>query len=155
MSVTSDRLILGFRRMLDRAGTQISVKYYLNNIGSGTGSIYDEPSIPGLVQSGNTLWTSGILFTLDPKSSSDGLLMEQGKIGIGDIKLFLNGSLALSPNTGSVLQVKVGIGSLSNQSGTSFYALIPLGADAEQVSGVEVYKKGYFRRLTNGSLVGE
>lgn len=145
MSVTSDRLLLGFAKMVKRAGTPISVRYYTQS----TGSIYDEPDT--LAQSGATLWTSGIVFTVDPNSSSDNVLLEQGKIGLNDLRLYVAGSLAFSLNTGSVIQTKLGLGS----PGIDFYSLIPLGGDAEEVSGVKVYKKAYFRRLTNGSLIGE
>lgn len=149
MSLTSDRLILGFNKMLTRAGTTISIKYFLQT----TGSVYDEPNT--LTQSGATVWTSGILFGLSPNSTGDNLLMEQGKLAMGDIKLFVAGSLMLSPIAGSVLQTKLGIGSNAIQSGLSFYSLIPVGGDSEEVSGVKVYKKSYWRVLPNGSLFGE
>lgn len=128
-----------------KGGKIISIKY----LTASTGSIYDEADV--LTQSGNTVWTSGIVFTLDPNSSEDNLLLEQGKIAMNDQKLYTHGSLIYSPTTGSTIQTKIGLGS----PGTDFFSLIPLGANSQEVEGTLIYKKAYIRKLLNGSLIGE
>lgn len=134
-----------YSSITQKGGKIISVKYLI----ASTGSIYDEADV--LTQSGNTVWTSGIVFTLDPNSSEDNLLLEQGKIAMHDQRLYTHGSLIYSPNTGSTIQTKIGLGS----PGTDFFSLIPLGANSQEVEGTLIYKKAYIRRLTNGSLIGE
>jgi len=136
----------GFNNLIREGGRQFAVKYYL----STTGSIYDEAIT--LTQSGNTVWTSGILQCPDPNNAEDNLLLEQGKIAMNDLRIYLHGSLWLSqPTTGSVLQTKVGSGSPVE----SWFSLIPIGAQSEDVSNQAIYKRAFIRRLTNGSLIGE
>lgn len=147
---TADRLLLGFNKMILNAGLPVSIRYYYNNVGSGTGSVYDEPSVGGLTLSG-TIWLSGIYFGISPTNSEDNVLLEQGKINLQDKRLYIPGSIILSPHTGSVFQNKIGIGSPGND----FYSILSEGADAEDIAGVNIYKKVFIRRLTNGSLIGE
>lgn len=154
MTTTSTRLINGFNRMMFNAGQQISIRYFLQTQGAGTlGSVYDEPAAGGLVQSGNYIFTSGIIFPVGTeKGSHDAILIEQGKLNETDYKLYVNGSTIFSvPGTGSVLQCKIGLGS----PGTHFYSLIPIGATQWTISEIPVYKKAYIRTLTCGSLIGE
>lgn len=129
--------------IIRKGGRTISIKYYLQT----TGSIYDEAI--SLNQSGNTIWTSGVLFTLDPNSSQDKILLEQGKIGIGDIKLYTNP--IFYDFAGSTLQTKIGIGSPSSE----YYSLIPVGANAQEMAGTDIYKLAYLRKLQTGSFIGE
>ena len=98
----------------------------------------------------NSVWTTGLMFCTDPNNAEDTLLLEQGKIGMNDIRVYTTGDLIYSPNTGSVLQTIVGVGSPS----TEFYSMIPIGANTEEVCGIAIYKRAYLRRLTNGSLIG-
>ena len=147
MSTISSRLLLGLDKIFQKAGTQISVRYYNQT----TGSIYDEAI--SLTQSGSTLWTSGIVFPLDPKSTTDAMLVEQGKLDNGDIKLYVAGSLLLGTNqdmTGSIFYTKIGIGSPG-----VFYTLIPLGGIPMEVEGIKIFKRGYIRRITGSLLFGE
>jgi len=130
---------------MKEGGKQISVKYFTNSMGS----IYDDADT--LTLSGSVVWTSGIVFGLDPNSSEDNLLLEQGKIGTEDKRLYTNGSLIYSNRTGSIYQTKIGLGS----PGTDWFSLILNGGDSEETNNVAVYKKAYIRRLTTGSLVGE
>lgn len=138
-------LASGFNYLMNNGGRIFSVKYYK----ATTGSIYDEAD--SLTQSGNTLWLSGILQCPDPNNAEDTILLEQGKIGMNDLRVYFHGSVILSPNTGSVLQTKIGVGS----PGDNFYSIIPIGANAEEVFGQSIYKRAFIRRLTNGSLIGE
>ena len=142
----STKLLNGISKIFQKAGTQISVAYYTQT----TGSIYDEAT--ALAVSG-TVWTSGIVFPLDPNSSVDTTLVQQGKLADGDLKLYVVGSLLLSnqnPIVGSILYTKIGIGSPGN-----FYTLIPLGGVPYEVEGVKIFKRGYIRRLSGSLLAGE
>lgn len=144
---TSSVLLNGMDKLFQKAGTQISVTYYLQT----TGSIYDEAD--SLAKSGNTVWTSGIVFPLDPNSTTDGMLVQQGKLDNGDVKLYVAGSLIFGTSQdsiGSLLQVKIGIGSPG-----VFYTLIPLGGVPMEVSSIKIFKRGYMRRLTGSLLIGE
>ena len=146
MGTISSRLLLGISKIFQKAGTQISVTYYLPTIGSG----YDEET--SLTASGNVIWTSGIVFPLDPNSTTDAVLVEQGKLVTGDLKLYTHGSLILSINsantTGSTLYTKIGVGSPGTH-----YSMIPLGGVPYEVEGIKVFKRAYIRQLV-GSLVG-
>lgn len=134
-----------FNHLIDRAGNQLSIKYYSQSY--GTGSVYDDDV--ALTKSGNTLWTSGIVLTLNQLSSSeDAVLLEQGKLITDDKKVFIAGSIAL---TGSILQVKFQIGSPTGEQ----FSIIPIGTQVQQTEGNNIYKKVYLRRLTTGSLLGE
>lgn len=143
MNQTTQRLQLGFNKLINVFGNQISVKYYSQTLGS----IYDEPD--QITQSGATVWGSGAIVPLD-KSSDDLVLLEQGKIGYDDMIMFVNGSLSLGPIGGSITQVKIGVGSPS----TNFYQLVQEGTNQWFNEDIPVYKKVYVRRLT-GSLYGE
>jgi len=135
----------GLSYIIKNGGKQISIQYY-NQI---TDDVYDEAV--QLVQSGNTLWTSGVVFGLDPNVSEDNILLEQGKIAMSDKRLYTNGSLLYSQLTGSTIQTKIGIGSPTQD----FYSLIMLGTDSEEVEDTPIYKKAYIRRIIGGSLIGE
>lgn len=135
-------LIKGFNHILTRAGNQVRVRYF-NQTFDDT---YDDSVI--LTQSGNDVWTSGVILPLSSKqSSTDSVLFEQGKLIYSDKKIYLHGSLIL---TGSELQVKVQIGSPNGNN----YSLLSEGTTEYQVSNQPIYKKVYLRRLT-GSLIGE
>lgn len=136
----------GFQYLLNNGGRIFSVRYYTQLMDD----VYDEPY--QLTQSGNTLWFSGILQCPDPNNAEDNLLLEQGKIGMNDLRCYFHGSLWLSqPTTGSVIQTKIGVGSPTE----NYYSIIPIGAQSEEVFGQSIYKRAFIRRLTNGSLIGE
>jgi hypothetical protein len=142
MNQVTNRLNAGFNKLLNLGGNQISIQYFsVYNTG-----VYDDDVT--ITQSGNTLWTSGLVFPVNAQSD-DAVLMEQGKIGLNDNKIYVNGSLILISNTNN-MQVKIGIGSPN----TDTYSLIMPGTDAYSNENTPVYKCMYVRRLT-GSLVGE
>ena len=145
----SNVLLNGLNYILSNGGRQLTIKYYT----STTGSIYDEAD--SLIQSGNTIWTSGAMFCSDPNNAEDALLLEQGKIGINDIRVYISGGLVLSPMNGSALQTKITVGSATIMSGLDAYSIIPIGAQSEEVNGIPIYKRVFLRRLTTGSLIGE
>ena len=138
-------LLNGFGKLLNKGGNQISVSYYLPTYDS----VYDEAGIGSLVKSGNTVWTSGLVFPVNPQSD-DNILLEQGKIALSDNKLYVSGGLMLSQTTGSVLITKIGVGSPI----TDYFSLIMPGTDLYSNEGIPVYKTVYIRVLTNGSLIG-
>ena len=134
--------------------TDIAWAKYSNPVTGSYGSTFGIANGVALISnsvdfyySGLPVLTSGIIQCPDPNNAEDNLLFEQGKIGINDLRIYLHGSLILSPNTGSVLQTIIGIGS-------SNYSIVPIGAQAEEVNGTPIYKRAFIRRLTNGSLVG-
>ena len=146
MSFISTRLSAGLSKIIQDGGTPIRVQYFT----STTGSIWDDDL--ALTQSGEDLWTSGIIFPLKTTPGhSDSLLVEQGKLLLSDSKLFLHGSLVLA---GSEFTIKITVGSPSNVDNN--YAIIPPGPARYSVSNVHIYKTAFIRRIgNNGSLFGE
>ena len=53
--------------------------------------------------------------------------------------------------TGSDLQLKVQIGSPTGEN----YQLVADGGTVQEFNGINIYKRAFIRRLTNGSLIGE
>lgn len=140
---TANRLGAGFQKMIDRAGRPILVRYFETTIGS----VYDDDTT--LSQSGNDLWTSGVILPIDSREGSfDSVLVEQGKLINNDSRLFVHGSLSM---TGSELKVSVQIGSPTGDR----FSIIPDGTIAAEVGGVQIYRKVFLRKLTLGSLIGE
>jgi len=143
MSV-KDRLQGGFQRLLALAGTQIRIQSFSITIGS----VYDDDG--PLTKIGADLWTSGIILPIDQRRGSfDSVLVEQGKLINEDVRMFVNGSLAI---TGSEIQVTVGIGSPIPR---EVYTTIPDGTIRAEIEGVPIYKKVFLSRLPLGSLIGE
>lgn len=129
----------GLQRVFDKASTLVLFRYYNKTIGS----VYDDDVTLTL---GSTLWTRGVVESLNKtEGSTDANLLEQGKIRDTDSKLYLHGSLVL---TGSNSMFTVQIGSPTGE----IYSLIPEGGIDHQVNGVPIFKAGYIRRLTTGSL---
>ena len=142
MSV-KDRLQGGFQRLLALAGTPIRIQSFSITIGS----VYDDAG--ALTKIGADLWTSGIVLPIDQRRGSfDSVLVEQGKLINEDIRLFVNGSLAI---TGSEIQVTIGIGSPPRE----VFTTIPDGTIRTEIEGVPVYKKVFLSRLPIGSLIGQ
>jgi len=134
------KLTQALNRTMQLAGTQIRVRYYETVFDD----VYDEAI--ELIQSGNSLWTSGIVFPIRAKEgSSESILMSQGKLQDSDKKLYTNGSLALA---GSILNVDIQLGSPSGE----LYAMIPDGGIVYEAEGAPVFKYQFIRRLT-GSLI--
>lgn len=126
-------------------GKLIRIKYY--NTGWGAGSYYDDDVT--LTQSGNDLWTSGVVLPIsNARGSSDAVMLEQGKILMNDSKVYVAGDV---PTSGTI---KIGLGSFTNMSGAE-YSLLSEGIMKWEVNATDILKKLYVRRLTNGSLVGE
>jgi len=142
---TSSRLQVGFQKLLDKAGKQICIRKFNVTIGS----VWDDDVT---LTSGTNFetWTSGIVLPIKGKfGSSESILMEQGKLIDGDVKLFVSGNINFT-GIGSYI-IKVGIGSPGIE-----YQPVPLGVIKQEVAGVDIYKKAYFRRiLGTGSYLGE
>jgi len=132
----------GLQQIIRRAGTQISVKYYEQTIGS----VWDDDVT--LSQSGNTVWTSGVVLPINTNQGSyESVLLEQGKLSNQDQMLFVHGSLIL---LGSEMQVKIGLGSPNEEKFTTR----PIGIISPEVERTKIYRKAFITRLT-GSLLGE
>ena len=135
-----DTLINGFNTLISRTGKQIRIRYFTEVFDN----VYDCGSY--LTISGTDIWTSGIIVPLN--SSADSLLLEQGKLINGDMKLYVTGSLIF---TGSNLQIRVGTGSPSSNE----YSIISDGTQIWEAQNTKIYKKAYLRFITTGSLIGE
>lgn len=133
-------LAKGFTNLVAVAGKQIGLTYYTQAIGS----VWDDDVT--LTKSGSTIWTSGIV---QPLSSHDSLLVEQGKLIDNDLRLYSHGSLLI---TGSEFQIEIQLGSATTTD--QLYTTIPLGAIMWEAEGVPVYKKTFIRKLSTGSLTG-
>ena len=145
---TADTLSAGFANIVGKAGKPIRVRYFSETIGS----VYDD-EVTLTEVTGSEVWTSGIVMPLSNKyGSEDVILAEQGKLTTQDQRLYVNGSLDFT-GTGSYFKVKIGMYGSPTQ--TDNYTLIPLGGIPYEVEGIQIHKKTYIRRLTNGSLIGE
>lgn len=138
MSLPSD----GMSFLHNIAGNKCSIKFYTIEVGS----VWDSEIL--LTLSGAALWTSGIYMGVSPNNSEDAVLLEQGKIGLADKKLFLSGTIPTQ--TGST-SVKIQLGS---PTGDSYFINYP-GAESATWAGQDVFKKVYIRRLETGSFYGE
>jgi len=135
-------LLNGFNEIINRAGAQLRIRYFTPTIGS----VWDDEFT--LAQSGNDLWTSGVIMPLNNRRrSEESVLLEQGKLIDSDKKLYVNGSLTFT--SGNVL-VDVMLGSATENK--QIYTTIPLGGITPEVEDTKIYKKQFLRRLTNGSL---
>jgi len=124
-------------------GERLRLKYY--NTSYGAGSYYDDDVT--LTQSGSDLWTSGLIFPV--KSTSDGILLQQGKILLDDKKVFIKGSV----QTSGLGPIKIG---MNGSPPTQEYQVLNQGEMQEWNLGANpIYKKIYVRYLTNGSFIGE
>lgn len=136
MVVTASGLRAEFNSVISSYGTIIRFKYYTV---SGTTGSYDDART--LTQSGTDFWTSG-MFQRVGKTSSDAILLEQGRVLLDDSKLYVAGTV----NTSGTWQV--GVGSPT----TKEYSNIAPGQDFWDLQGNTVYKIAYVRYLPNGSI---
>jgi len=147
-SVSIGTLPAGFSSIISTMGKPIRVRYFSAEIGS----VWDDDTTLTEV-TGSELWTSGIVLPLSDKyGSEDVVLVEQGKLRNQDQKLYVNGSLDFT-GVGSNFSVKIGMNGSPTQ--TDNYTMVPFGGVPYEAGGVQIYKKVFIRRLTNGSLIGE
>lgn len=145
MSELANRLAAGLDKIITRAGTPFRIAYFTSTIGS----VFDDDVT--LTQSGNDLWTSGVVMSLDTSQGSyDSVLLEQGKLITDDKRLFIHGSLLL---TGSELHVRILLGS-AEVGVLPEYTLIDRHIRIE-ASNVPIYKKIFIRQIVGSALLGE
>jgi len=127
-------------------GEQIMFNYY--NVSYGAGSYYDDDVT--YTQSGNDLWTSGLVQPIDTRTGGyDALLLQQGKITLDDKKVYINGSI----QTSGIGPLKIG---MVGSPPTREYQIMSEGEVIQWVvNGSPIYKKVYLRYLPNGSFAGE
>ena len=136
----NDKLVKTLNRSIDLAGTPIRIRYYTNVYDD----VYDEAV--DLLQSGTSLWTSGLVMPIRSREgSTESLLLSQGKLIDSDKKMYVTGSLVF---TGSSLVVDIQLGSPTGD----LYTTIPDGGELWEAEGLPIYKKLFIRRLT-GSLI--
>ena len=145
---TKDTLSAGFANIVSKTGKPVRIRYFSEEIGS----VWDD-EVTLTEVTGSEVWTSGVVLPLSNRyGSEDVILVEQGKLTNQDQRLYVNGSLDFT-GVGSNFKVKIGMnGSLTQ---IDNYTIIPQGGIPYEVGGVQIYKKVYIRRLTNGSFIGE
>lgn len=142
MGTTASELIADVNALISDKGTILRMRTFALVF---SGADYDSSFSSA---SGTTLWASGLQFPLGGENSGrDWKLLEQGRIYQDDSKLYLPGSLAVTPIPGSGV-ILIGIGSPP----TNEYRLLPEGFQAWTVEGSVVYYEGYMRVHNTGSL---
>lgn len=138
--VTNEKLVAALNRTIQLAGTQLRIRYY--NIVFD--DVYDEAT--SLVQSGEDLWISGVVFPIRGREgSTESVLLSQGKLIDSDKSLFVNGSIDF---TGTSQSIDIQLGSPTGE----LYTTIPNGGIIYETEATPVYKKQFIRQLT-GSLI--
>ena len=126
-------------------GAPVRFRYF--NV-SGADSGYDDDVT--LTQSGSDFWTSGLwqpITTRDARYSQEAVLMEQGRLKEGDIKVYVQGSVDVSGLW------RLGIGSANPPS--EEYSIVDGGIKTWKLQDSAIYHTLYVRLLTTGSLLGE
>lgn len=125
-------------------GEQIRFRYYNQFFNDR----YDDDT--SLMQSGTDFWVSGIVQPISNKqSSSDALLLEQGKILLDDKKVYVAGDV----QTSGISPIKIG---MTGSPTTQQYQILGDGQVTQwDMNGTPIYKKIFLRFLPNGSFVGE
>lgn len=137
----------GFDKINSLAGRKILIRYYSGAVDS----VYDDELT--LVKSGTDFFGSAIVMPLsNRRGSEDSILLEQGKLQDGDIKMFVSGNILF---TGSYHFPKVYLGSQTKLGSIASYSMVDTGTFAPQVEATNVYKRVFLRLLPTGSLVGE
>ena len=132
----------GFAKLVSQAARPLRIRYYTETIGS----VWDDERT--FVQSGNDLYTSGIVFKIDSvKGSEDSVLLEQGRIRYDDSKIYVSGNMV---TTSGAMVCTIAISGASTVE--RVYEQIREGANVPQVFGTDIYKKLYVRQLSTGSL---
>ncbi len=140
--VTASGLIRDVNGMINENGEVLRFKYYT---ASGATTGYDDDV--AVVQSGNTLFTSGMIQPIkSAEGSFEARLLAQGKITTNDLRMYIPGSVTTSGS-----YVKIGIGSPTYND----YSIAEDGVENWNVGGTVVYKKVFAKFLTNGSFIGE
>jgi len=137
---TNAKLVATLNRTMELAGRQIRIRYYTPVYDE----VYDEAT--ELIQSGTTLWTSGVVFPIRGREGSEeSVLMSQGKLTESDKTIFVNGSTVF---TGTDISVDIQLGSPTG----NLYTTIPDGGIVYETEAIPVYKKQFIRKLT-GSII--
>lgn len=141
MTVTAANLRTSLNEAI-RYGDKCRVRYYSRTFNTGS---YDDDF--AITRSGTELWVSGLLMPIDSnRGSIDAILVEQGRLLLNDVKLFVEGSL----DTSGI--IKIGLGSPTPN---EEYSMVPEGINAYNLLGSIIYKKVYLRVLQGGSFIGE
>ena len=123
-------------------GQQIRFKYFNVSI---SGADYDDAAT--YTQSGNDLWTSGLIFPFNTyKSSYNAFPQMQGRVLDADKVIYINGNIP----TSGVWQVGID-GSPSRQE----YRQIENGVQFQLIGREVVYKKLFCKLLAGGSFINE
>ena len=134
-----------FQNLVNAHGRLIRFRYFNETVNAGS---YDD--VVALTQSGNDVYTSGMVFDIDnSKNSNDYMLVEQGRLLAKDKKAYILGDILT--NFGASGLFKFSLGSPPTEN----YSIIPDFNKHYEIEGFTAYKKIYLRYLTTGSLYGE
>ncbi len=143
----ANNLQKGFDNLLKQAGRQVMIRYFSGAVDS----VYDDEL--DLVISGAEFFGSAVVMPLsNRRGSEDSILLEQGKLQDGDMKIYVSGNTLF---TGSDHMAKVFLGSKTLLATVPSYSLVDTGTYAPQVEGINVYKRAFIRLLPTGSFIGE
>lgn len=140
----NDKAVAALDKVINTVGTQIRVRYY--------DVVFDDVYDEGieLLQSGNDVWTSGVIIPVNSlQGSNESTLVQQGRLIDSDRKLYVSGNLLLN---GSEYTVDILIGPSGTTPTGELFTTIPIDATTWEAEGQPVYKKQFIRRLT-GSLI--
>lgn len=138
--ITYQQARADFQEVLDANSVQIRFKYFTE---SGAASDYDDAQV--LAPSGGDVWVSGCVQPVTSRyGSQEAQLLEQGRLTFNDRVIYF----PCEVNTSGTW--RLGIGSPSH-SGAEFEKALP-GTFTHNISGKDVYKKIYVRRLQFGKL---
>jgi hypothetical protein len=115
---------------------------------SGADAGYDDDV--ALTQSGIDFWVSGLeqpITSRDMANSQNQVLVEQGRLLEGDMKMYVLGDV----NVSGIFRIGVGSANPPNRE----YSVIKGGILTWKLGGEPIYHKIYLRYLTTGSLSGE
>jgi len=134
-------LLTDVKGIIEEGGIQVRLRHFTGSVAT-TG--WDDNQT--LTQSGNDVWSSGLIFPVSAgKSSYNAVLLEQGKIKTDDKVLFLAG------DTETTAIMRIGAGSPIVEE----HSVLPEGIIAMPPEGTICYKKAFIRILPLGSLSGE
>jgi len=140
--VSANELRTDINALIDEHGVNCRFRYFTP---SYSGADYDDYAT--LTISGSDYWSSGLKQPLSKKwGSSDGVLLQEGKLLVDDCRLYTKGVV---PTSGTL---KIQIGS---PSGEQYCIVNNPGTISWDINNIPVYKKLYLRVLTNGSILGE
>ena len=137
---TAESLHWEISQTIKEFGELCRLKYYSYSF---SGADFDSAFLSA---SGNALWIYGFIQNINRPNDFE--YLAQGRIQQSDSKLYVCGSLDLTPTNG---QIKIGIGSPIKME----YYTLQQGCSVYSLNGSDIYTKSFIRVLNNGSFINE